>query len=178
MPTSRKTSSYVVAVLCLVVFSACEFSYSVNSSGGGSDYFEEPLSSSVEKYAPALELSNQFLNGIKRERVDEIYGTLSEDLKNVVSIDDAHSTLGHINDLGGKIVEFLPGQWAFRSGEEDGVDVIYSGKIVKHEKREYVYVFEFIEDGSYDRINGFRMLPRQPNESVIDGMKRVIASGS
>ncbi len=174
----RVFSLLAVAVICCTMLTACEFSYWTNSSSGGNDYFEEPLSGMSEKYDLALQTSNRFVRGIKESQINEICETFTDALKEANSLEDTRASYDQITNLAGGVSEFLPQQWAFMTGIEDGVDVIYSAKIVIHEKGEYFYVFEFLDDGKYDKINGFRIQPRRADEDVIAGIARIVDSGS
>ncbi|MEL7187722.1 MAG: hypothetical protein AAFN50_15005 [Pseudomonadota bacterium] len=178
MKSVRTFPSLAAMYVCCLVLSACEFTYSGNSSSGDNDYFEEPLSSIVEKYDPALQSSNMFVSRFRDDQIKALHDSLSAPLKEAVSIEEIRALHDKIINGAGEISEFLPQQWAFRSGVEDGHDVIYSTKIVVHEKTELFYILVFLDDGKYERIHGIKIENRYPGEGVMAGVERILNGGS
>ena len=174
MKSVRTFPSLVAMYLCCLVLSACEFTYSGNSSSGDNDYFEEPLSSIVEKYDPALRSSNLFVSRFGDDQIQALHDSLSAPLKEAVSIEDIRALHEKIINGAGEVAEFLPQQWAFRTGVENEVDVIYSTKIVFHENTELFYILVFLDDGKYERIHGIKIRNRYPGERVMAGVERIL----
>lgn len=59
-------------------------------------------------------------------------------------------------------------QWGFVPAEENGMDLLFSYKIIEHEKGTLNYAFVFEDDGEYKKLVGViikpRNGPRKPNE--------------
>ncbi len=165
----------VSVLVCCLMLSGCEFSFSGNSSSGDNDYFEEPLSDIVEKYGPALESSNKFVSRFRDAQIDALHADFTDSLKESISIDDTRALHDTVIDAAGQMTEFLPQQWAFKTGEKDGQDVLFSTKIVVHESGELFYVLMFMNDGKYDKVQGIKINTRYSGERVIEGVNRILS---
>lgn len=170
------SAASILATICFcLLVSGCEFSVSGNSSQGENDYFEEPLSDVVKKYEPALQTSNVFVARFQDNKIDEMYEDFSGSLKERVSIEALQETRDGAIDAVGDVIEFLPQQWAFKTGEEDGEDILYSTKIVVHERAEFYYILAFADDGQYEKVDGIKIHPRKGNERIIEAVNSILA---
>ena len=61
----------------------------------------------------------------------------------------------------GSLKVYKPMQWNFSSGEDQGLDLLYSVKIAEHEKTMMKYIFVFDRDKPYINIVGIFVKPRQ-----------------
>ena len=176
MRTLGSFRSVMVIILFCGTTSGCEFSVSGNSSKGDNDYFAEPLSDIVNKYGPALDSSNTFITRFDDNKIDLIYGGFTDSLREGMTVDELRSFREQVIESAGEVSEFLPGQWAFKTGSEDGRDVLYSTKIVIHENIAAYYILVFFDDGVYDKIHGFRVQRRtSDSERVMEVVNSVLA---
>jgi len=51
-------------------------------------------------------------------------------------------------------------QWGYVLRKVNGENILYSVKIVEHEKGTMKYFFVFADDGKYQKMIGFRAKPR------------------
>lgn len=59
----------------------------------------------------------------------------------------------------GPVREFKPMQWSFGTRVENGRELLYSTKLVDHEKGRIRYIFVFDNDDKYERLVGFHWRP-------------------
>jgi hypothetical protein len=171
-------ASSIIATICsCLLVSGCEFSVSGNSSQGENDYFGEPLSNVVKKYESALEASNVFVARFRDNKIDEMYEDLGGSLKEGVSLEEMQETRDGAIEAVGDVIEFLPQQWAFTTGEEDGKGILYSTKIVVHERAELYYILAFADDGKYEKVAGIKIHPRKGNERIMEAVNSILAGG-
>ena len=176
-PMSRPSSISGLFLILLSGFfvSGCEFDshISVNSSEGDNDYFEEPLTARSEKFSPALEISNKFIDLFSSGQLDEARGLFDEEFSQTVSPEDLRSIRQQVLDGFGPMTEYLPMQWGFSTLTEDGEKVVYSTKIVVHEKAAAFYIFAFADDEKYDRIYGLNVRRRNGDETINHALTAV-----
>lgn len=149
------------------LLSGCEFNVSgtYNSSKDSNEYFEEPLSETVEKYAAALETSNQFVESFGSGDAKRSWSLLHSRLREIVS-EDGIAGMQHRTEMDfGSFVEYKPMQWGFSTNSKLANTVV-SIKIVVHEKTQVFYILNFEDDGQYQTILGFNIVQRKDNESI------------
>jgi hypothetical protein len=150
------------------MISGCEanFQGTNNSSQGDNDYFEEPLSSHSKKYSAALETSNDFVQSLSEGRLTDARDLLDPRLQAIVTEDDFRSMYAQVLRNFGPFVEYKPMQWGF-SKSARLENVVVSIKIVVHKNTETFYILNFEDNGIYDRIIAFRIVPRSDGERVF-----------
>ena len=154
----------LLSVIIIILFtSSCEVSTNVSNRSGtlDDDYVEEPLSARSIKFAPALEISNDFINSIQSGNYDYIYSELiSDGFKEELSKEEFMEMLNTIINLAGQIKMYKQQQWGFFTIKEDGNEYIGSVKIVEHENGILKYLFVFENDGVFKTLVGFNVKDR------------------
>lgn len=146
-----------------------------NSSNEEDDYFEEPVPSKFRRLEPALETSNLFIDLLYGGRIDDLYKTFDQTLRQNVSPDELRTLRQKLLSQFGPVIEYKRSQWGFSSRREIEEDVVYSIKIVVHENSEAFYILRFIDDGNFTKISAFSIQPRRENERVKQAVDRLIA---
>ena len=165
------------AIVLAALLSACETDYYVsnNSSQGDNDYFEEPISERSEKYAPALELSNQFIEHFSTGDIEAIRQLMDPRLRELAPADTLQTMHETVASHYGPVVEFKPMQWGFATHTKPD-NVLVSVKIVIHANGEAFYVFKFEDDGEYDQIIAFNIWSRDKNAPVSAAVAKAFES--
>ena len=145
-----------------------EFIVKNNSSQGGDDYFEEPISDRSKRFALALETSNLFVERFADGQIAEARELFDQSLSDAVTLADLASLHSEVITNFGEFVESKPMQWGFTSLREGDQDVVYSTKIVIHENSGTFYILRFLMDSGYKTINGLHIQPRVGNQRVIE----------
>jgi len=168
---TRLISLSITVILALI--SGCDVGVygTHNSSQGDNDYFEEPISGSSKKYAPALETSNRFIESFAGGQLETALEILDPRLQEAISVEGFEEMHQKILDDFGPMVEFKPMQWGF-SRNSQLENIVVSVKIVIHDKGQTFYILNFADDDSYQRIIGFKIVPRVNNERVMQGANR------
>lgn len=163
----RPYIGFTLVFIPLLVMSGCEGSiHGTNySSQGGNDYFEEPISESSRKFSAALETSNQFIESLSEGRFADAHSLMDTRLQKILSEDDLQSLHAQVLEKFGLFVEYKPMQWGFSTNSKLE-DIVVSIKIVVHENSETYYVLNFEDNGIYDRIVAFNILPRSDGDTV------------
>lgn len=170
------------SILCAssLVLSACN--YDTRSSGrSGSyqeDYKENPIRKDFLQYKPALTTSNKIIDLMKAgdaKSIAEDY--VLEEIKPLLTEKQIAEVMTKAEEKYGKIVSYKPMQWGFEPKVENGkrdksefnkiiaekygdkkankkIPILFSVKIVQHEKALVNYWFQFPADGKYDKLLG------------------------
>lgn len=147
----------VLFLLMLISVGGCDmdFNASVRSGSIDDDYVEEPFSTFSKKYENALSVSNLAVESIIKKDYAFLYDTvLSEELRGQVSKDELERGIESSLVDFGEIKEYKKMQWSFIPKDIEAGSVVYSVKIVKHEKVDVSYVFVFRNDGKFENIIG------------------------
>jgi hypothetical protein len=147
----------------LLVLAGCDVSFNsaIRSGDLQNDYVEEPLSSLAKKYEKALEVSNRAVKSITEENYTHLHKYIfAENLQKEASIEALERGLKENIHKFGAIKEYKEMQWKFIPREEEIGDILYSVKIVKHEKTDVNYVFMFENNGKYHRIIGLHTVKK------------------
>lgn len=165
---SRNARVTAVTLISLALVSACEPSAQMtnNSSQDGNDYFAEPLSAHSEQYSAALKTSNNFIEALSQNQLDEAYGLLDPRLQAAFLEKDFRASYESVIQEFGAIVEYKPMQWGFATNPRLE-NVVISVKIVVHENAEAFYILNFEDDGHYQRIIAFKVHRRSDGERVV-----------
>ena len=155
----RKPRLTVLAILVLLLLSfACEVRVSKGTRSGSlsEDYAEEPLSADARQYERALEMSNTIMDLLLERDYRRIVDSLVDrrsapDITQQRMLDIFRDVESHA----GPGLRYKRLQWGFVARQEGARSLLYSTKIVEHEKFKMRYVFIFIDDGTYRRIAGF-----------------------
>ena len=141
--------------LLLTTISGCDVSINsaVRSGDLKNDYIEEPLSTFSKKYKNALNVSNLAMKSIQEKDYAYLYKTIfSEELRSQISLAKLEKGIEESFINFGEIKEYKKMQWHFIPRDEEYGSVLYSVKIVKHEKTDVSYVFAFNNDGEFNNI--------------------------
>ena len=160
-----------ILAVCLSFISACNFSvYSGERSGTVSDDFiEEPIKERSLKYKRALTISNSVIEKIREGKYNDIESLyIRDDMKKALAADVIKLLIDGAIDAMGPIKGYKKMQWGFVPAEENGVDLLFSFKIVQHENGALNYAFVFQDDKKYQKLVGLVIKPRTgtraPNE--------------
>ena len=148
----------------MVGLSGCDFSGNISARSGpiDDDYVEEPLSGLVEKYQTALVTSNNILQLMSKSKYPDIYRIyFSDAMKAQMTGKEFKEFMTRVKKEVGSLEVYKPMQWNFSSGEDQGMDLLYSVKIAEHEKTMMKYICVFERDKPYINIVGFSVKPRQ-----------------
>ena len=146
---------FVLFALLLTCVTGCDvnFNAAVRSGDLNNDYIEEPLSTFSKKYENALKISNLAVKSIKEKDYSFLYNTIfSEELRSQITLEELEKGIESSLLNFGEIKEYKEIQWSFIPRDEDIGSVVYSVKIVKHEKTDVSYVFMFKNDGEFKNI--------------------------
>lgn len=158
----------LIGILAAAPFTACgpcgpavQVQVHVTNRSGplADDYVEEPISTRSAKYARALEVSNATIDELRAGKSHQVYsGRFGDVLRGLVSEDQFENSLRPLATYG-PVREYKPMQWSFATRIEKGRELLYSTKLVEHEKGRILYVFVFENDGKYERFVGFHWRP-------------------
>ena len=156
-------TKYLLLILVLSL-QACDLSNTISIRSGSldDDYVEEPLSSMVEKYQVALTTSNNILTMISQGKHNDIHRIyFSDSMKSQLTRAQFADFMQQIKNNAGTMTNFKPMQWNFSTGEDQGVDLLYSVKIAEHENTMMKYLFVFDRDKPYTSLVGFFVKQRE-----------------
>ena len=156
----------------LLTLSGCDTGLNAGNRSGNidDDYVEEPLSNFSSKYENALLTSNQVLEMLKNKEYENIHNKyVHKSMKNTLTANAFESMQNQVSDMVGAIKTFKPMQWGFLTAEEAGKDILFSFKVIEHDKTTLNYAFVFENDKQYKKIIGFQINerngPRFPNST-------------
>ena len=163
----RNTAIFFALIPVVWLAAACDVNSSSanNSSQGDNDYFEEPISERSEKYSPALETSNAFIEHFSHGQLVEARGLLDPRLQAIISEEQFLALHEQMLNEYGPLLEYKPMQWGFATHTKRP-NVLASVKIAIHQNAEMFYVITFEDDGIYDRIIGFKVRAKGEGERV------------
>jgi len=150
---------------CLSLLGAsggCEFHVSKSHRSGSVDdeYVGEPLTDDVKRYEHALEVSNRFVVALKAEQFDTIREELcGKDLSKELGGLGLQKLVGTVVENYGPLLRYIPQQWGFTTGVQNGQRLLYSSKIVECERDKVRFVLVFHDDGKYERFEGIQWHP-------------------
>ena len=137
---------------------ACEQSVSISNRSGSlsDDYVAEPLSERSKKYENALNVSNEIIKKVIEKDFTAIYEMhFDAELKSQMTKEQFIQAMNQLINSFGSATKYKELQWGFFSRNSEGRNLIFSKKIVEHEKSMVKYLFAFKEDGKYMNIVGF-----------------------
>ena len=163
----RKARIFFALIPIVWLTAACDLNSSSanNSSQGDNDYFEEPISERSEKYSPALETSNSFIEYLSRGQLVSARGLLDPRLQAIISEEQFLAIHEQVLNEYGPLIEYKPMQWGFGTHTKRP-NVLASVKIAIHQNGETFYVITFEDDGIYDKIIGFKVRAKGEGERV------------
>ena len=172
--TRRKT--LFILLLAPLFLQACDNDLVIinNSYLGGEEYVDEPLSNTSIKYKAHLLHSNRLINYVRTGDAGKIYAAASSEFRNDNERDSITNILGYIDAHLGNVVEFKDQQWSFATTKSSGVSVVYSSKIVFHEKGEAIYHFGYVDKEPIEGYFVFHVNTRHEGEDIGDVVTRVI----
>ena len=129
------------------------------------DYAESPLKPEVERYARALQTSNEVLELLRKGDVQGVYERYAApSLKQNASPEKFAQLMGATIQRFGPLQAFKPMQWGFAQEEADGLRKVWCTKIVAHERGWMTYRFPFEEGGTYEQVLDIRVIERKPGQ--------------
>jgi hypothetical protein len=140
-----------------LLLAACRFevSSSVHSGTVKDANVEEPLTEGARKYERALEVSNQVLDRIAARDYERIYReNLDPSFRAQLDHETFTRMMQQLESNAGPILTYKRMQWAFDRGSDQGIDLLASTKIVRHQKGWLTYRFVFRDDGNYASLVG------------------------
>lgn len=175
-----------------LMLSACN--YDTRSAGrSGSyqdDYKENPIREDFLEYKPALLTSNKILDLMKAGNTKKIANDyVLEEIKPLLTEQQLNDLLKKSEAKYGKIVSYKPMQWGFEPRVENGkrdksefnkilaqkygdkkaakkIPILFSVKIVQHEKALVNYWFQFPADGQYNKLLGVFYKKREGTRNI------------
>ena len=157
-------ASKALILLLFLALQGCDFSGSVNVRSGSmdDDYLEEPLNRMVERYQTAPTTSNNILDMISKSQYPDIYRIyFSDSMKAQMTGKEFIDLMNQVKHHAGPLSNFKHMQWNFFTGEEQGMNLLYSVKIAEHENSMMKYLFVFDRDKPYIDLVGFYVKQRQ-----------------
>ena len=133
----------MVIILFSLIGCSIKREFAERSGNINDEYVEEPLSAKVKDYASLLELSNELIIEISTKSYVSIYLQFAPRVRDTINEDDFIILMNNLMLEHGDIIDYKPQQWHFRTATENSVDLIYSIKIVEHEKSFLYYTFVF-----------------------------------
>lgn len=166
MTTYKSVVAAFTLCLVLAAVSGCapEVSTSVRSGSVHDDFVEEPLPDDVRKYEPVLRVSNTVMEQVLAGDYSTVHRMLVPQVAAQLSEAQLQKGLAELHDSLGPVRAYKPMQWGFSFGEHEGIPLIQSTKIVRHEKGDVLYTLVFKRDGSLDQLLGFYAKPRPHKE--------------
>jgi hypothetical protein len=129
------------------------------------DYAESPLKPEVQGFAGALQTSNAVLELLQKGDVQGVYERYADPrLKQAASAEKFAQLMGATIQRFGPLQAFKPMQWGFAQEQADGLRLLYSTKIVAHERGWMTYRFRFEDDGKYEKVLDIIVLERKPGQ--------------
>lgn len=160
----KKIIKLVVFVTALLLLGGCDSDIGLSARSGSmdDDYVAEPLGVLAKKYEHALTVSNRFIDYVIAADYDPLYNEIFDaDLRKLISKEKFEESMSRIEDLMGKIKGYKSQQWGFFSRTDNGVDYLYSIKIVEYEKGMMKFLIVFRNDGKYQTVLGFQAKERK-----------------
>ncbi len=170
-----------IAIMCAsLLLVSCNFDTRASGRSGTyqDDYLENPIDEDFIEYKNALTVSNKIIELMKKGDSQAIADNyVLEELKPLLGKKEVEEVIKKAEAKYGKIVEYKPMQWGFEPRVENGkrdksefnkiiaekygnkkagkkIPILFSVKIVKHEKAMVNYWFQFPADGKYDKVLG------------------------
>lgn len=185
--SKRFLAIITLSLMTMLSMTACN--YDTRSAGRSGtyqdDYLENPINQEFLEYEHALVVSNEILDLMKTNDSSKIADKyVVEELKPLLTEKDVSRVIKSAEEKYGKIVSYKPMQWGFEPRVENGkgdksefnriiaekygdkkagkkIPILFSVKIVQHEKAQVSYWFQFPADGKYDKILGVFYKERQ-----------------
>lgn len=126
------------------------------------DYVEEPLREEVKGYESALRVSNSVLELIQKGDTKAVYEQyIDPRLQQKATAEQFAAPIRLTFEKFGPVKQWKPMQWGFAHAEGKGMKILYSTKIVEHERGTLRYHFQFEEDGKYAKLTGIGVNERK-----------------
>ena len=148
----------------LTLISECKFNFNtaVRSGEINNDDVGEPIPFFAKKFEPALNTSNAILENLKTNNINTVFNNyVHPDYKDIMSIQILTNLIDSVKKPVGAIKSYKTDQWGFIPQKEGDKDLLYSVKIVQHEKQTLHYFFVFLNDSKYDKIIGLHIKDRK-----------------
>ena len=129
----------------------------VRSGSTQDDYMEEPLASSVEKYAQTLHTANLFIEAVRNSAFEDAYALCDTDIQAQLTEKLFKVMFAQVDVVAGSLSEYKKNQWSFNFEAVGETDLVIMTKIVKHEQKPMHYIFSFEKNGSYEKIKGLSL---------------------
>lgn len=180
-----------IAVISSMLLSC---NYDTRSSGRSGtyqdDYLENPINEDFVQYAPALKTSNTLIELMQSGKANIIADQyVLDELKPLLTAADIQDLIDKSTAEYGAIVHYKPMQWGFEPKTENGkrdksefnrllaekygdkkagnkIPILFSVKIVEHERGMVNYWFQFPADGKYQKILGIYYKERKGTRNV------------
>lgn len=171
----------IVLLFTLITASACNYDTRESGRSGSysDDYKENPINEDFLQYKNALTVSNKLIDLMKKHDHKTIADDyVLEEIQPLLTEKDIQSVIEKAEAKYGKIVSYKPMQWGFEPKVENGkrskkafnqalakkygdgkkaakkIPILFSVKIVQHEKALVSYWFQFPDDGEFNKILG------------------------
>ncbi len=189
---SKIKKLFLVGAVSVLTLSACN--YDTRSSGRSGtyqeDYKENPINKEFVQYENALTVSNEIVELMKKgdsKKIADDY--VLDELKPLLTEAEVQKVIAEAEKKYGKIIDYKPMQWGFEPRIENGkrdksefnkiiaekygdkkaakkIPILFSVKIVEHEKGLVNYWFQFPSDGEYKKILGIFYKKREHVRNV------------
>ncbi len=180
-PSTMKFSKLLlIGLVSALTLSACNYDTRASGRSGTyqDDYLENPINEEFIQYKNALTVSNEILDLMKAGDSKTIADNyVLEELKPLLTEEEINKVIVGAEKKYGKIVSYKPMQWGFEPRVENGkrdksefnkiiaekygnkkagkkIPILFSVKIVEHEKGLVNYWFQFPSDGKYEKVLG------------------------
>lgn len=151
-------------VIVLVLLIGCELQLNTGNRSGtiDDDYIAEPIGKYSIKYTNALKTSNTVINHLIENEYETIYNDfIHDEMKHILTIESLKNINTQIITAVGPFKNYKKMQWGFVPANENGRDLLFSIKIIEHEKNSLNYSFVFNNDGKYEKLVGLQIKERK-----------------
>ncbi len=178
--TKHSLKLLLASVLLIAPMTACNYDTRASGRSGTyqDDYLENPINEDFVQYEQALTTSNEVLDLMiahNGKKIADDY--VLEEIKPLLGEKEINELIKKSEEKYGKVIGYKPMQWGFEPRVENGkrdksefnkiiaekygnkkankkIPILFSVKIVEHEKAMVNYWFQFPSDGKYDKLLG------------------------
>lgn len=152
-----KIKTLLTALMALCLLTACDLNQSSELRSGSKEdaYVDEPLAAEVMQYKTYHEKSNAYVGLLTQKNYGAIYEELAPTIQPTVTPDAIKGIYDDILKTYGAPLEQKQMQWWFITGQEKGIPIVLSRKLVKHEKGMLAYDFTFSPEDKDMKLVGF-----------------------
>lgn len=190
--TKRFAATLLLSLITVSSISACNYDTRASGRSGTyqDDYLANPIHEDFIEYKNALKVSNEVLDlmiaGDSQTIADDY---VLEELKPLLGEKEIAEVIAKAESQYGKIVSYKPMQWGFEPRVENGkrdksefnrivaekygdkkaakkIPILFSVKIVEHEKATVNYWFQFPADDEYSKLLGIFYKEKQGVRNV------------